>query len=87
MQVEVLVLLIAIFMGPINDEGDQQFPLYVFQNLTFSGKESCNQYITENKNKLWVYLSGQYNTLPNVYFSRNVLFYCVSTDWKKRFSN
>ena len=83
MQVEVLVLLIAIFMGPINDEEGQR-RMYVFQNPTFSGKESCNQYITENKNKLWVYLSDQYNTLPNVYFSR---FYCVSTDWKKRFSN
>jgi len=83
MQVEVLVLLVAIFLGPTNDEDNQQ-RMYVFESPTFSKKESCNQYITENKNDLYVYLSGQYNTLPNVYLSQ---FYCVSTDWKKRFSN
>ena len=83
MQAEVLVLLVALFMGPTNNE-DSQYRMYIFEKPTFSGKEFCNQYVTENKNELYIYLSGQYNTLPNIYFSQ---FHCVPINELKKYLN
>jgi len=77
-QAEVLVILIALFMGPTGDEG----PTYIFEKPTFSKKESCNQYVIENQNKLYIYVSAQYKTLPAIFPS---LFYCIPGDELKKF--
>ena len=78
MQAEVLFILVALFMGPTKDLGGA----YIFQNLTFSKKESCEQYVMENHHWLNIYLSEQWKTLPAVYASR---FYCLSGDEFKEF--
>ena len=79
MQAEVLIILVALFMGPTSGEGSA----YIFQKPTFSKEESCEQYVIENQNMLHLYLSAQYKTLPAIFPS---LFYCMSGDeFKKRF--
>ena len=80
MQAEVLFILIALFMGPTKDLGEA----YIFQNLTFSEEESCEQYVIENHHWLNIYLSEQWKTLPAVYASR---FYCLSADEFKKYFN
>ena len=75
---EVLVLLVAFFMGPTeNDEG-----LFTFTTPTFSDKESCNQYVIENQETLYIYLSGQWKTFPDVYASQ---FDCMTAGEFKKF--
>ena len=60
-------------MGPTSGDGQT----YIFQKPTFSKEESCEQYVIENQNKLHIYLSAQYKTLPAIFPS---LFYCMSGD-------
>ena len=65
-------------MGPTeNDEW-----LFTFTTPTFSDKESCNQYVLKNQDWLHVYLSGKWNTLPDVYGSK---LYCWTNDELKEF--
>ena len=73
MQAEVLIILIALFMGPTNDQGSA----YIFQNPTFSKEEFCEQYVIENQNMLHTYVSAQYKTLPAIFPS---LYYCIPVD-------
>ena len=75
---EVLVLLVAFFMGPT--ETDKV--LFTFTTPTFSDKESCNQYVIENQETLYIYLSGQWKTLPDIYPSK---FDCMTVDEFKKF--
>jgi len=75
---EVLILLVAFFMGPTSDFG----PGFMFYDPTFSDKESCNQYVLKNQDWLHVYLSGKWNTLPDVYGSK---LYCWTNDELKEF--
>ena len=65
-------------MGPTKDMGEA----YIFQNLTFSKKESCEQYVIEKQNMLHIYISAQYKTLPDIFPS---LFYCMPADELKKF--
>ena len=65
-------------MGPTNGGG----PTYIFEKPTFSDKESCEQFVIENQNKIHIYLSAQYKTLPAIFPS---LLYCVSKDEFKKF--
>jgi hypothetical protein len=78
MQAEVLIILMALFMGPASGEG----PTYIFEKPTFSNKESCEQYVIENQNMLYIYVSDLFKTLPTVFPS---LFYCISMDELKKF--
>jgi len=75
---EVLVLLVAFFLGPIGDHE----PGFMFYEPSFSDKESCNQYIIENKSWLHIYLSGRWGTLPDVYESKLI---CMTGDELKDF--
>ena len=78
MQVEALIILVALFMGPTSGGG----PTYIFVKPTFSDKETCAQYVIENQNNLYIYLSSQFKTLPAVFPS---LLYCLSKDEFKKF--
>ena len=75
---EVLILLVAFFLGPIDDLGDG-FMLYTH---TFSDKESCNQYIIENQDWLYIYLSDRWGTLPDIYESKLL---CMTSDEIKKY--
>jgi hypothetical protein len=79
-QAEALIILVALFMGPTKELGEA----YIFEALTFSEKESCEQYILENYHWLNIYLSKQWGTLPAVYASR---FHCLSADEFKKYFN
>ena len=65
-------------MGPTSGEG----PAYIFQNPTFSEKESCEEFVIEKQNMLHTYVSAQYKTLPAVYAS---LYYCIPVDELEEF--
>ena len=75
---EVLILLVAFFLGPIDDLGDG-FMLYTH---TFSDKESCDQYIIENQDWLYIYLSDRWGTLPDIYESKLL---CMTSDEIKKY--
>jgi hypothetical protein len=77
-QAEVLIILIALFMGPTNDQGSA----YIFQNPTFSKKESCEEFVIEKQNMLHTYVSAQYKTLPTIFPS---LYYCIPVDELEEF--
>ena len=76
---EVLVLLVAFFMGPTSGPGQ---PAYIFKNPSFSDKESCQQFVAENQDWLHIYLSGQWKTFPDVYASQ---FDCMTAGEFKKF--
>ena len=78
MPVEVLIILIALFLGPTSGQNSA----YIFQNPTFFNKESCKQYVIEKQNMLYIYVSAQYKTLPTIFPS---LFYCIPGDELKKF--
>ena len=78
MQAEVLIILIALFMGPTSGQDSA----YIFQNPTFFNKESCKQYVIEKQNMLYIYVSAQYKTLPAIFPS---LFYCIPVDELEEF--
>ena len=76
---EVLVLLVAFFMGP--DEGNFGDGFMLYTN-TFPDKESCNQYIIENQDWLNIYLSDRWGTLPDIYESELL---CMTSDEIKKY--
>jgi len=75
---EVLVLLVAFFLGPTTNLGDA----FIFQNPSFSDKESCQQFVAEAQDWLHVYLSAQWKTLPDVYASK---LHCMTSDEFQKF--
>ena len=79
MSLEVLILIVALFVGPNNDND-----IYIFDVPQFKTKESCAQFVKKNAHNLNVYLSNEYDTLPRIY-SNN--FYCTNAknieEWQK----
>ena len=79
MSLEVLILIVALFVGPNNDND-----IYIFDVPQFKTKESCAQFVIKNAHNLNVYLSNEYDTLPRIY-SNN--FYCTNAknieEWQK----
>ena len=79
MSLEVLILIVAIFVGP-NDGS----ALYIFNEPKFQTKESCAQFVIKNAHNLNVYLSNEYDTLPRIYSNK---FYCTNAknieEWQK----
>jgi len=82
MSLEVLILLVAIFVGPIDDALDNY--IYIFNVPQFQTKQACAQFVRNNQHYLNVYLSKKYDTLPAIY-SNN--FYCTNAknieEWQK----
>ena len=77
---KVMFLLIAFFPGPTNTLGD----VYIFENPLFPEREFCEQYVKENKNQFNIYLSIQYQTMPQIYESE---FYCLTKEeFKKKYN-
>ena len=79
MSLEVLIVIIALFVGPNNDN-----EIYIFDVPQFQTKQACVQFVKNNQYYLNVYLSEKYGTLPTIY-SNN--FYCTNAknieEWQK----
>ena len=79
MSLEVLILIVAIFVGPSGGSA-----LYIFDVPQFQTKQACAQFVIKNAHNLNVYLSNEYDTLPRIY-SNN--FYCTNAknieEWQK----
>ena len=79
MSLEVLIVIIALFVGPNNDN-----EIYIFDVPQFQTKQACVQFVRNNQYYLNVYLSEKYDTLPAIY-SNN--FYCTNAknieEWQK----
>ena len=74
-----LIVIIAFFVGPNNDN-----EIYIFDVPQFQTKQACAQFVRNNQYYLNVYLSEKYDTLPTIY-SNN--FYCTNAknieEWQK----
>ena len=79
MSLEVLIVIIALFVGPNNDN-----EIYIFDVPQFQTKQACVQFVRNNQYYLNVYLSEEYGTLPAIYSNK---FYCTNAknieEWQK----
>ena len=79
MSLEVLIVIIALFVGPNNDN-----EIYIFDVPQFQTKQACAQFVRNNQYYLNVYLSEEYGTLPGIYSNK---FYCTNAknieEWQK----